>query len=159
MPHLPDDDDPKAWARYFAMASNNRAWELAAQAQRTESESREMLDAAHASAFHWNAVGTDLNRMRARYLVAEVHALLGLGPSALALATEALSYFEDVEAPDWERAYLLVIHAHAAAAAGDETAHAASYEAAESALERIDDHEDRRIVEETFMQVPRPSGS
>lgn len=56
--------------------------------------------------------------MRATYLVAEVHALLGLGPSATALATRALTWFESVDAPDWERAYLHVIHAHAAAAAG-----------------------------------------
>lgn len=156
MPHSPESADPEAWARYFAMTANNRAWQLAALPVRSEAESREMLDAAHASAFHWNAVGTDLNRARAAYLVAEVHALLDLGTSALTLATQALSYFRDVDAADWEQAFLHAIHAHAAAAAGDAQAHASSYAAAQAALDNIADPEDRRIVEQTFAQVPRP---
>ncbi len=158
MPHLPTDTEPASWARYFAMAGNNRAWELAAKLERSEAEDREMLDAAHASAFHWNAVGTDLNRMRAAYLVAEVHALLGLGASALSLADEALGWFRDVDTPDWERAFLHTIHAHAAAAAGDTDAHASSYANALEALAAIADPEDRQIVEQTFVQVPRPAG-
>ncbi len=158
MPHQPTDTDPASWARYFAMAGNNRAWELAAQIARSAAEDREMLDAAHASAFHWNAVGTELNRMRAAYLVAEVHALLGFGASALALADEALTWFRDVDSPDWERAFLHTIHAHAAAAAGDAAAHADSYAAAVEALAAIADPEDRNIVEQTFLQVPRPAG-
>jgi len=157
MPHLPDVADPAAWSRYFAMETNNRAWQLAAQPARTTAESREMLHAAHASAWHWNSVGTDLNRARATYLVAEVHALLGLGDTALEFAVEALAFFEGLETPDWELAYLHTIHAHAAAAAGDGQAHADTYAAAEAALRAIADPEDRRIVEQTFAQVPRPA--
>lgn len=156
MPHLPDDTDPARWARYFAMEANNRAWQLAAHNRRSDSECREMLDAAHASAFHWNSVGTDLNKMRATYLVAEVHALVGFGASALALANQALSYFEGMEIPDWERAYLYAVHAHAGAVAGDTQTHTVSYGIAEAALEDVADPEDRRIVEQTFTQVPRP---
>jgi hypothetical protein len=51
---------------------------------RSAAEDQEMLNAAHASAWHWAGVGTELNRMRATMLLAEVHALLGLGQSALA---------------------------------------------------------------------------
>ena len=47
-----------------------------------------MLDVAHASAHHWAHAGDELNRMRAAMLVAEVHALLGMGPTALALADD-----------------------------------------------------------------------
>ena len=52
------------WHRQTAILCNNRAWELAVQ-PRTESGDREMLDAAHTSAWHWALVGTELNRMRA----------------------------------------------------------------------------------------------
>lgn len=157
MPMPPETTEPQAWNRHFAMQANNRAWELASQPTRTEAESREMLDAAHASAHHWSACGTELNRMRADYLLAEVHALLGLGASAMTRAVETLSYFERVETPDWERAYVRVIHAHAAAAAGDARTHAESYALAETAIRAIADPEDRRIVEQTFAQVPRPA--
>lgn len=60
MSHLPDSADPEAWSRYFAIEANNRAWALASQPSRSTPEAREMLQAAHASAFHWNVVGAGL---------------------------------------------------------------------------------------------------
>lgn len=155
MPKIPDSKEPADWHRYFAALCNNRAWELAVK-QRTAEEDAEMLDLAHASALHWGAVGNELNRMRAKTLLAEVHALLGFGGSALALAEEMRSYFLARETEDWEIAYAHVIHAHAAAAAGDRASHATSYAAAQAAVAAIGDEEDRRVVLETFERVPRP---
>lgn len=156
MPNEPDSTDPQAWSRYFAVEANNRAWDLASLPTRSAEQARDMLDTAHASAFHWNGVGNELNRVRASYLIAEVHALLGMGESAMARATGVLSYFESAEAPDWERAYVYAIHAHAAAAAGDGEAHRSSYAAAQAALAEVADPEERRIVLQTFSQVPQP---
>lgn len=157
MPHLPEDTSPEAWSRYFAMETNNRAWQLAAQPSHTEAEARDMLNAAHASAHHWMQVGTDLNHARAKYLVAEVHALLGMGGSAMALASEVRGFFATQDAPDWELAYVDVIYAHAAAAAGEAPVHRNAYARAVQALAAIADPEDRRIVEQTFLQVPKPA--
>jgi hypothetical protein len=78
-----------------------------------------MQDAAHASAWHWAAVGNELNRMRATMLLAEVHALLGHGATALAYAREMRGYFLAADAPDWELAFTHAVHAHAAHAAAD----------------------------------------
>jgi hypothetical protein len=157
MPKIPDSSDPADWHRYFAALCNNRAWELAVK-DRTAEEDAEMLNMAHASAVHWDAVGSELNRMRARTLLAEVHALLGFGQSALALAEEIRAFFLGRETEDWEIAYAHAIHAHAAAAAGEKTAHASSHAAAETAVAAIRDDADRRIVLETFERVPRPQG-
>ena len=119
-----------------------------------------MLDAAHASAFHWGEIGTDLHRMRATMLLAEVHALLGNGALALKLAEEMRAYFLGrADTPDWELAFTHAIHAHAAHAAGDLAGHRASHGAAQSALAAIADAEDRRIVDETFAQVPVPGAA
>ena len=73
--------DITTWHKRFTVETNNRAWDLAIQ-PRTPAQDREMLDAAHASAWHWSAIGTELNRMRATMLLAEVHAVLGHGVSA-----------------------------------------------------------------------------
>ena len=116
----------------------------------------EMLDAAHASALHWNAVGTELNRVRAKMLLAEVHSLLGLADSAMAYADEVRGYFIGRDAPDWEIAFVHAIHAHAAATAGDADTHRQSYEEARRAVEAIADDEDRKIVLDTFAHVPPP---
>jgi hypothetical protein len=115
-----------------------------------------MLNAAHASALHWGAMGVELNDMRAKTLLAEVHALLGYGASALEYATEARSYFLARETEDWEVACAHVIHAHAAAAAGESQLHRDSYAAAGPAIDAIADEEDRKIVLQTFDQVPPP---
>lgn len=155
MPKLPTDSDPKSWQRYFAIEANNRAWELAARA-RSAAEDREMLDAAHASAWHWEVAGTELHHMRAKMLLAEVHSLLGLGASALAYAREVRDYFLGRETPDWELAFTHTIHAHAAHAAGDEATHRSAYREAVDAIDAIADEEDRKIVRATFEQVPVP---
>src|ERR1700722_7413622 len=148
-------EDATAWHRRFAAASNNRAWELSVQSRST-AEDREMLNAAHSSAWHWWKVGPEPNRMRATLLLAEVHSLLGLGASALDYAEEMREYFLRVGAPDWEIAFVHVVHAHAASAAGEAVKHRASYESAVAALGNISNEEERRIVASTFSHVAKP---
>jgi hypothetical protein len=148
-------EDAAAWHRRFAAAGNNRAWDLSVQT-RSAAEDQEMLNAAHASAWHWEKVGTELNHMRAIMLLAEVHALLGLGKSALAYAEEMREYFLRATAPDWEIAFVHVIHAHAASAAGEAAKHRASYDAAVAALDNISNEAERGPVADTFSHVPKP---
>lgn len=155
MPHLPDTTDPERWHRYFAVECNNRAWSLA-ERERSGDEDREMLDAAHAAALHWRAVGSDLEQMRAGMLLAQVNALLGLGPSALSYAAEMRDYFLQQESPDWEQALAQTIFAHAARVAGARDDYRMAYEMAASALAAIVDEEDRRIVRATFDKIPPP---
>ena len=69
MPGTPTAEELHDRHRYFAVECNNRAWDLAAK-PRTAAEDDEMLNAAHAAAYHWRAVGTDLHAMRARMLLA-----------------------------------------------------------------------------------------
>jgi hypothetical protein len=142
-----------AWHRRFAVASN--AWDLSVQ-NRSSSEDQEMLNVAHASAWHWSIVGTELNRMRATMLLAEVHALLGFGKSALGYAAEMREYFLKVGAPDWETSFVHVVHAHAASAAGETAKHRLSYELAVAALGAVSNEEERRNVASTFSRVPDP---
>ncbi|NKE66291.1 hypothetical protein RAMLITH_10705 [Ramlibacter sp. RBP-2] len=144
------------WHRQTAIECNNRAWELTVL-PRTEGGDREMLDAAHTSAWHWARVGTELNRMRATMLVAAVHALLGHGATALPLAIEMRGYFlARSDTPDWELAMTHAVYAHAAHAAGEVAAHSEAHRQATAALAAIADDEDRRIVARTLELVPQP---
>ena len=154
---MADDTASEEVARHrrCAAEANNRAWELSEQT-RSAAEDQEMLNAAHASAWHWAKVGTELNRMRSTMLLAEVHALLGMGQSALAHAEEMRAYFLGAQPPDWEIAFVHVVHAHAASVAGETEKHRNSYVLAVAALENISNEEERRIVEKTFLGVPKP---
>ena len=156
MTTTPDPADRSAWHKRFAMDGNNRAWALAVQT-RTPAEDREMLDAAHSAAWHWAAIGTELQRMRATMLLAQVHALLGHGAAALAYAQEMRDFFlAQPDTHDWELAFTHTIVAHAAFAAGQRELHGESFKAARNAIGQIKDAEDAAIVQQTFKLVPMP---
>ena len=144
------------WQRQLVMRCNNRAWSLSVQS-RTPAEDREMLDAAHTSAYHWAQVGSELNRLRATMLLAEVHALLGHGATALSFATEMRDYFlGNSETPDWEIAFTHAIYAHCAYTAGNFEHYRAAHKEATAALAAIAADDDRQIVLKKFRQVPAP---
>jgi len=115
-----------------------------------------MLNAAHAAAWHWKGVGTELNEMRAKMLLARVHTLLGYGASAFELASQVRAYFVERDTPPWELAFAHAIYAHAAHVVGSESEHRAAYQAAAAAAEMIAEAEDRRYFQETFQLVPAP---
>jgi len=152
----PEGTDPESWHRYFASTANNLAWQLV-ELPASEVDLRELLNAAHAAAWHWQAAGNELNRMRAVMLLAQAHAMAGLGTTALAYADEMRSYFLFMpNTPDWELAFVHVVHAHAASAAGSAEEHARSYAQAAKAVQAIADDEDRNIVERVYRHVPAP---
>lgn len=152
----PEDAKPDSWHRFFGSSANNRAWELA-ELPAEQVDRRELLNAAHAAAWHWQAIGTELQRMRALMLLAQAHAQAGLGTTALAYAEEVRSYFlATPSTPDWEVAFTHVVHAHAASAAGAKSQHAHSYAQAVQAVAAIADEEDRVVVERVFRHVTAP---
>ena len=150
-------DERALWHRRFGSDANNRGWAMAARAQRTPEEARELLGLAHASAWHWSEVGTDLQRMRAALLLALAQALSGDGAGAVAGADAARAFFLDgADTEDWERALVHAVHAHASFVAGRDAEHRASHAHAAAAVAAIADPEDRAVVDETWRHVPAP---
>lgn len=142
--------------RYFAIECNNKAWSLV-EAPELTTQREELLDLAHASAMHWQAIGNDLEKMRATMLLANVHAALGLGPSAMTYANTMRGFFlEQTGTPDWEIAFVYTIHARACACAGNAQGLADSYAQAQAAIAAIADPQDQAIVLTTFERVPKP---
>ena len=50
----PETMDPQNWHRFFGASANNAAWQFAEQAPETVN-ARELLNAAHTAAWHWEA--------------------------------------------------------------------------------------------------------
>ena len=157
----PTETNPESWHRFFAAGANNTAWALA-ELPAADVDRQTLLNAAHAAAWHWQHIGSELHRMRALMLLAQAHAQAGLGTTALAFAEEMRSYFLVTPGtPDWERAFAYIVHAHAAWIAGAKDEHAQSYAKAVEAVAGIADEEDRKIVQRVFRHVPsgRPGRS
>lgn len=79
----PEDIKPKSWHPFFGAGANNAAWALA-ELPAGEVNHRELLNAAHTAAWHWQQVGNELQRMRALMPLAQAHAQTRLGATALA---------------------------------------------------------------------------
>jgi hypothetical protein len=152
----PSPEEISQWQKWFAVACNNRGWELVEQPQRSPADVHEMLHAAHAAAWHWARVGTELNEARANMLLGMAHALASEGPLGLRYAISAFNYFNEHEAPDWEQAFAHATLAAAARAAGDMDLHREHYSEAERLGAAIADLEDRAVFMRSFVNVPKP---
>jgi hypothetical protein len=82
--------------RWFAVEFNNRAWDLVESAGRSDDETREMIDAAHAASLHWRAVGAPINQLRGECLLATANAAAGLGQPAVGHAENCLRLCEQL---------------------------------------------------------------
>lgn len=79
------DFDVALGHRKFAAEAFNRCWDFIDMASRTDDDVRQMLDAAHASSWHWRHRddATPQNRSIADWQLSRVHALAGNGAMAL----------------------------------------------------------------------------
>lgn len=155
MTKLPENLLPESWHRFFAITANNAAWDISDSLENVLNHT-ELLDAAHASAWHWRVAGTTINQMRSTMLLALIHARMDMGPSAWNYAESMKKYFTEIsETPDWELAFVYAIHAWAALACGKLDEYKVSYHKASECLEAIKDPEDRAVVLKTFSLIPK----
>ena len=155
MTKLPENLLPESWHRFFAITANNAAWDISESLENVLNHT-ELLDVAHASAWHWRVAGTTINQMRSTMLLALIHARMDMGPSAWNYAESMKKYFTEIsETPDWELAFVYAIHAWAALACGKLDEYKVSYHKASECLEAIKDPEDRAVVLKTFSLIPK----
>lgn len=146
-------DELNQWHRYFAVECNNIAWS-AAEADPSTRDHKSLLNAAHASVFHWLQVGNELNKIRGFVLLAYVHALCGHGTLALEYAGAAREYYQGHPYEEWELAFACMIQALAAHVASDTALHRSSYSAAQEVLDAMPDGEEKEIVLRTWVNIP-----
>ena len=80
--------------RQLAVDLFNRAWRLMELPARTPEQDDELIDAAHASAYHWLQVGTAANRARSQWQLSRVYVVLGRPEPALHHARRCLAWCE-----------------------------------------------------------------
>ena len=78
-PPTPEAIDP-AEHRAWGVRTNGRVWELLELPARTDDETRELIDAAHASCWHWRqggdyCVGEFFRAGRAAYVASDLFAV------------------------------------------------------------------------------------
>jgi uncharacterized protein YndB with AHSA1/START domain len=140
--------------RAFGASAHNRVWELLGRDDRTPADDREMVDAAHASLWHWRYAGTLVNEQRGEWLVSHVRAVLGDGDAALAHARRCWALTETGALDGFDYAYACEAMARAHAARGDVDDARAWRDRASTAATKVSDPEDREIVDADLAAGP-----
>ncbi len=143
----PSEFDVSAAHRFFSAHCFNKAWESIDKVERTALETDEMIDAAHASAWHWRERSdrTNENLSISYWQLSRVHALAGNGPLSSRYARLCLDVSRD-EGP-FLLGYAYEALARAAAVEGDSPAQARHTTQARGLLAQITDPEERRLLE------------
>jgi hypothetical protein len=136
----------------------NRAWDLLEIDGRTAAQDDQLVDAAHASAWHWSQVGNAANATRGHWLCSRVYAVLGRGDEAVHHARRAQDILAagGVGFEDWDAAAVAEAMARALAVSGDAAGSAEWKARATDALGAIADAEDRAVIEGDLATIPAP---
>ena len=133
----------------------NKTWTFLDMENRTRDEDDEMLHCTHASAYHWFHAGTQANRARSEWQCSRVNAVLGRPEAALTHAERCLELVEgapdQMEEFDLPAAYEAVARAHMVA--GDTAEAKRYYDLGIAATAKIEDEEDRQIIEKDFATI------
>jgi DNA-binding transcriptional MerR regulator len=148
------DLDP-ATHRQLGVDLYNSTWTLIEKADRTSSETDEMIHRAHASRWHWARAGTDVNLARGEWLCSRVYATLGRGEPALWHARRCVEIHEATEDREsWDLPAAYEAMARASFAAGDPASGALWKAKAIAALEGIADADDREPIAQDLAMLP-----
>ena len=136
----------------------NGTWELIERQDRTPEEDDEMLDRAHASAYHWlHAAGaTAANRARSQWLCSRVRAEAGQPEGALHHGRRCLALVEENgdEMEDWDLAAAHEALARAHLAAGDAEEARRHVELARAEAATIANEHDRKHIDADLDALP-----
>ena len=125
----------------------NEVWRL----METREDDERMVNAAHASAFHWAGAPEckPENRARSEWQISRVYTVLGRGEPAVWHAQRCLEWCESAGIDDWDLAYAYeaLARAHAVSGTGEADAWKAK---AREAGDAIADPEDREHFEEDY---------
>jgi hypothetical protein len=113
-----------------------------------------MLLAAFASRYHWEAVGTEENRVVGDWQIARVASLLGFAPIAMRFARSALDRAVEQGFEGWLLASCHEGMARAHACAGNDSERDRHIRTAARLLDNVDDPGERNLVESQLESVP-----
>jgi hypothetical protein len=98
----------------------NHTWTLLEQAERTPDEDDAMLNASHASRWHWSQASEEAkHQARGEWQLSRVYAVLGRGEPAIYHAERCLAWCGRGEVEDWDVAFAYEALARAHSVAGN----------------------------------------
>jgi hypothetical protein len=138
--------------RKLAAALFNETWRLLDKADRTAEEDTLMVHCAHASRFHWEAIGTASNRAVGEWQISRVYSVVSLGESALHHARLCMQYSATNAFRPFMNAYAHEAMARALSLS-DKVAARVHYQAALDLVPSIEDEEERKLLQSDLLTI------
>jgi hypothetical protein len=132
--------------RRLAVDLFNETWTLLESEDRTPEQDERMVNAAHASRFHWEQAGGAEQRAVGDWQISRVYSVLGRPEPALHHAQLSIARAQEHEVPKWVLASAHEAMARASRVAGDEGASREHADRARALAATIEDPEDRQVV-------------
>jgi len=151
------DDDPtldESDERELAKRLFNAVWDLLESGDRSLDDNELMLNAAHASLYHWLQVGDSVNEVRGEWQLARVYSVLGRGEPALHHAQRSLDICLQHDIGDFDLAFAYEALSRAHVVAGDRDLALDYAEQARAAGAGIADEEDRDVFMGDVADLP-----
>lgn len=131
----------------------NYTWSLLDKKRRTREEDDEMIRAAHASRYHWDQGGRDLNRSIGDWQISRVYAVLGQADLSRHHAELALQFARRGRVAPFYIAYAYEALARAAAVSRRPKERDRYLARARTIGRKIRSRDDRRMLEEDLASV------
>ena len=149
--------EPPLDHRQLGVDLYNATWKLLEQESRTPADDDAMLDATHASAYHWSrAVGAGpVNAARGHWQISRVNSVLGRAEAAVYHAQRCLELYTEHGIGDWDLASAYEALARAHQVAGNNAEYRRNLELGRDALAQIADEEDREHIAEDLDELAR----
>jgi len=104
----------------FAIKCFNLTWELIEKEDRSQEDIDRMINAAHASRYHWEVAGKAVNLARGEWLISRVYAVLNRIEPCLYHADRCLKITLEKDLKDFDLAFAYEAMARACKLAGDD---------------------------------------
>jgi hypothetical protein len=121
----------------------NLTWDLMEKPDRTQAETDTMINAAHASRYHWGIAGEPVNLARGEWQISRMYAVVGRAEPCLYHAERCLRITLENELVDFDLAFAYEAMARACHLSGDAVETARYFTLGEEAGEKIKEKDDR----------------
>lgn len=138
--------------RKLAAKLFNETWRLLDKVDRTAEEDTLMVHCAHASRFHWEAVGNASNLAIGEWQISRVYSVVALGEAALHHARLCMQYCDTHSFRPFMKACAHEAMARAFSLS-DKTAARVHYQAALDLIPSIEDQEERNILQSDLLTI------
>lgn len=133
----------------------NSTWKLLEKENRTRADDDEILNATHASAYHWSrAAGAGPEHTaRSQWQISRVNSVLGRGEAAVYHAERCLGHCTENGIGDWDLASAYEALARAHKVAGNDGEYRRNLALGRAALAQIADEDDREHIAEDLDEL------